>query len=440
MSKIQFSAPDLSSFLEDGMIAQHQEQLSKAYQTVVKQTGRGNDFLGWLDLPSTFTSEFSKEIHDCAARLSAQSDIVVVIGIGGSYLGARAVIEALQHTFKSLLPQSKKDAPDVIFAGNNISEDYLHDLLDTLDDRDYSLIVISKSGTTTEPALAFRILKERCEQKYGREAAAQRIVAITDRERGALKRLATTEGYQTFVIPDNVGGRYSVLTPVGLLPIAVAGFDIDALVKGAAEMRTALLQHPAFNENIAMQYALYRYLLYAQKNKKVELLVAYEPRLAYFVEWYKQLFGESEGKEHKAIFPAGAIFSTDLHSLGQYIQEGERHLFETVLSVQKAHHRVQIPFDADDIDGLNYLQNKSIQEINLTAEEGTRLAHLDGGVPNFRIQLPEISESVLGELIYFFEFSCALGGYLLDINPFDQPGVEAYKRNMFRLLGKPEKK
>lgn len=438
MINTQFSYPDLFSFLDEKEVAKSQEQLKKAYATVLNRDGRGNDFLGWLDLPKEFNANFSQRIRNCADRLAEKSEVVVVIGIGGSYLGARAVIEALQHSFRPLVHKNG-DRPMVLFAGNNMSEDYMHDLLDVLNQKDYSVIVISKSGTTTEPAIAFRILKEHCERKYGKADAKARIVTVTDAARGALKKLADEEGYESFVIPDNVGGRYSVLTPVGLLPIAVAGFDIDRLIGGALEMREYLMQNADFETNIAMRYALLRYLLYSKLGKKVELLVSYEPRMSYFIEWFKQLFGESEGKENKAVFPAGAIFSTDLHSLGQYIQEGERHLMETVISVKNAKNKVEIPYDDADIDGLNYLQKKTIQEINLTAEQGTRLAHLDGGVPNFQITVPEINEASLGELIYFFEFSCAIGGYLLDINPFDQPGVEAYKKNMFKLLGKPSK-
>jgi glucose-6-phosphate isomerase len=307
--------------------------------------------------------------------------------------------------------------------------------MDLLEIKDYAVIVISKSGTTTEPAIAFRILKQHCENKYGKNEAQKRIVAITDGKRGALKKLATEKNYQTFVIPDDVGGRYSVLTPVGLLPVACAGFNIEKLISGARNMRNNLLKNKSYESNIAIQYALSRYLLY-KEGKKLELVVAYEPQLFFFIEWFKQLFGESDGKEGKGIFPAGAIFSTDLHSLGQYIQEGERHLFETVLSVVKVNSHLPIPFDNNDLDGLNYLQQKTIHEINLTAEEGTRQAHISGNVPNIQISIPEISEETLGELIYFFEFSCALGGYLLEVNPFDQPGVEEYKSNMFRLLGK----
>ena len=418
-------------------IHEQEALMTKVYQQLCDKSGKGNDFLGWLDLPEETDEALLHQIQNCANRLERQSEIVVVIGIGGSYLGARAVIEALQHSYKGFCPFSDNHAPFVTYSGNNISEDNLCELLEVLDNKDYSLIVISKSGTTTEPAIAFRILKKHCEDKYGKEWAKQRIVAITDKARGALKKLADTEGYETFVIPDNVGGRYSVLTPVGLLPIAVAGFDIRQLIAGARAMRQELLAQHKLDDNIAQQYALLRYMLY-KNGKKIELMVSYNPKLAFFIEWYKQLFGESEGKEGKGIFPTGATFSTDLHSLGQYIQEGERHLFETVLSIQQSRFQVPIPEDKDNLDGLNYLLGKSIQDINLTAEEGTRMAHVDGQVPNLRLIVPKVDENNLGQLIYFFEFSCALGGYLLDINPFDQPGVEAYKKNMFRLLGKPQ--
>ena len=421
----------------DADMQQHQDKIAKAYQQLTTKTGKGNDFLGWLDLPEETDEVLLNQIQSCANRLERQSEIVVVIGIGGSYLGARAVIEALQHSYKGFCPFSDNHAPYVTYAGNNISEDILCELLEVLDHKDYSLIVISKSGTTTEPAIAFRILTKHCEDKYGKEWAKQRIVAITDKARGALKQMADANGYETFVIPDDVGGRYSVLTPVGLLPIAVAGFDIRQLIAGARSMRHELLSQNSLNDNIAQQYALMRYLLY-QSGKKIELMVTYNPKMAFFIEWYKQLFGESEGKEGKGIFPTGATFSTDLHSLGQYIQEGERHLFETVLSIQQSRFQVPIPEDAENLDKLNYLLGKSIQEINLTAEEGTRMAHVDGKVPNLRLIVPKVDENNIGQLIYFFEFSCALGGYLLDINPFDQPGVESYKKNMFRLLGKPQ--
>lgn len=411
----------------------HASLVEAAYQTAVQKNGRGNDFLGWIDLPAEISDDDFNVIEACASDMAAQSDVVVVIGIGGSYLGARAVIEALQHSFRPMLPEQK---PTILYAGNSMSEDYLHDLLDVLDKKDYSLVVISKSGTTTEPALAFRILKQHCERKYGLDNARKRIVAVTDRARGALKTLATEEGYPTFVIPDDVGGRYSVLTPVGLLPIAAAGFSVRKLVEGAKSMRAQLLEAVKFDANPAMQYALLRYMLYNQ-GLKLELMTSFEPKLFYFVEWFKQLFGESEGKEHKGIFPAGAIFSTDLHSLGQYIQEGTRQIFETVLTVENAHHKVAIPADEKNTDGLNYLQHRSINEINHIAQQGTCMAHVDGRVPNLQVSIPEINEFHLGELIYFFEMSCAISGYMLDVNPFDQPGVEAYKRNMFKLLGKP---
>ncbi len=411
----------------------HASLAEAAYQTAVQKNGRGNDFLGWIDLPAEISDDDFNVIEACASDMAAQSDVVVVIGIGGSYLGARAVIEALQHSFRPMLPEQK---PTILYAGNSMSEDYLHDLLDVLDKKDYSLVVISKSGTTTEPALAFRILKQHCERKYGLDNARKRIVAVTDRARGALKTLATEEGYPTFVIPDDVGGRYSVLTPVGLLPIAAAGFSVRKLVEGAKSMRAQLLEAVKFDANPAMQYALLRYMLYNQ-GLKLELMTSFEPKLFYFVEWFKQLFGESEGKEHKGIFPAGAIFSTDLHSLGQYIQEGTRQIFETVLTVENAHHKVAIPADEKNTDGLNYLQHRSINEINHIAQQGTCMAHVDGCVPNLQVSIPEINEFHLGELIYFFEMSCAISGYMLDVNPFDQPGVEAYKRNMFKLLGKP---
>ena len=432
---MKFITEGATKFIPGNLYQSNATDAQIAHEQLLNKTGKGNDFLGWLTLPIHRDLEEQRNVTRVAERLAAQSEVVVVIGIGGSYLGARAVIEALQPYFPVCTPSSKR--PDILFAGNSLSEDYLFDLQQVLDKKDYSLIVISKSGTTTEPAIAFRILKEHCEKKYGKEAARQRIVAITDRERGALKQLSNQEGYDTFVIPDDVGGRYSVLTPVGLLPIAVAGFDICDLLAGAEAMCRQLTGSDNIQENLAMQYAVIRNYFY-HNGKKIELMVSYEPRLYYFIEWYKQLFGESDGKENKGIFPAGAIFSTDLHSLGQYVQEGERQLFETVISVEKSRHHLPIPYDEQNIDKLNYLHEKSIHEINLTAEEGTRMAHIDGNVPNLRITIPDISERSLGQLIYFFEFSCALGGYLLDINPFNQPGVEAYKKNMFRLLGKPE--
>lgn len=433
MISLQFNYDGAKSFLATDIFSNYEQSINHAYQQLVTETGKGQDFLGWRTLPQQIGAETLQALTATAERLSKKAEVIVVVGIGGSYLGARAVIDALQSYFHDLTPHT---TPTILYAGNNLSEDYLFDLLNVLNQKEYALLVISKSGTTTEPAIAFRILKEHCEHRYGKAEASQRIVAITDESKGALKKLADKEQYTTFVIPDNVGGRYSVLTPVGLLPIALAGFDIAQLVAGAAAMQQHLHEQQTVASNPAMQYAVLR-KAFLRNNKMVEIMAAYEPRLTYLIEWYKQLFGESEGKEQKGIFPAGCIFSTDLHSLGQYIQEGSRMLFLTTLSVAHSQHHVAIPSDSENIDGLNYLCNKSITEINHTAEQGTRMAHIDGGVPNLQILIPEINAYTLGELIYFFEFSCALCGYLLEINPFNQPGVEAYKRNMFQLLGKP---
>ncbi|HOS57528.1 MAG TPA: glucose-6-phosphate isomerase [Bacteroidales bacterium] len=435
MGNMTFFYEDVLSFIQsEPLLNQGKVEVEKAYKELVTKRGKGNDFLGWLDLPINVTENEINKIKSVAKQLIEKSEVIVVVGIGGSYLGARAVIEALQPYFTTT--DNRKKNTEIVYAGTHLSEDYLHDLLHWLNDKEYSIIIISKSGTTTEPALAFRLLKTHCEKKYGKNNAQRRIVAITDKSRGVLKRIANSEGYQTFVIPDDVGGRYSVLTPVGLLPIAAAGFDIAKLLLGAKKMRQQLYEATTWQQNPAMQYALLRYLLYTKENRKIELMVSYEPKLLYFIEWFKQLFGESEGKEGKGIFPAGAVFSTDLHSLGQYIQEGERIIFETVLSVKNSQKRIPIPYLENNEDELNYLQSKSIQEINLIAEKGTRLAHIEGEVPNFTISISKIDEETLGEMIFFFEFSCALGGYLLDVNPFDQPGVEAYKKNMFKLLGK----
>lgn len=429
---IQLDLKGVTPFIES-KYTQDLVQLETAYQQLIKGSGKGNEFLGWLDLPNTDESILIHDINKCAERLQKQSQIVVVIGIGGSYLGSRAVIEALQNPFKSY--SGEKSYPQVIFAGNSLSAQYHASLLDLLHHHDYSLIVISKSGTTTEPAIAFRLLKDHCEKKYGKRNSSDRIVVITDQKRGALKQVANENHYQSFIIPDDVGGRYSVLSPVGLLPIAVSGINISELLHGALEMRNNLMNHNTLSENIALQYAWNRFQLY-KSGKKLELLVSFEPALSYFIEWFKQLFGESEGKENKGIFPAGAIFSTDLHSFGQYIQEGERHLFETFISIEKSRQSLKIPYDSGDLDRLNYIQNKSIHDVNQIAELGTIMAHIDGQVPCFKLIVPVLNESVLGQLIFFFEFACAIGGYLLEVNPFDQPGVEAYKNNMFRLLGK----
>ncbi len=396
--------------------------------------GKGNDFLGWVGLPSSITPEFLAEIKATAQSLREKAEVVIVIGIGGSYLGTKAVLEALQNPFAAL--QRERKDPVILFAGHTISEDYMAELMEAVTDRSIATIVISKSGTTTEPAIAFRIVKQEIEKRYGTTEAASRIVAITDKARGALKSVADKAGYKTFVIPDDVGGRYSVLTPVGLLPLAVAGIDIDALVAGAQKMEAATAPSVPFAENPAAIYAAARYALY-RKGYKIEILAAYEPGLQYFAEWWKQLYGESEGKEGKGIFPAGVIFSTDLHSMGQYIQEGERILFETVISVASPHRKMTIERAENDGDGLNFLSGKRIGEVNRMAELGTMLAHVDGGVPNIRIEIPHIDESSLGELLYFFEKACGISGYLLGVNPFDQPGVEAYKKNMFALLEKP---
>ena len=432
MAPIKINITRISKFVDERYLKTLQAEVDKSYKLLTEKHGAGKEFLGWLTLPEeTLNSSLIKKINDEALRLRAISEVVVVIGIGGSYLGARAIIDALSAPFK----QCQKGNPEIIYAGQNISEDYLFDLMQLLNKRDYSIIVISKSGTTTEPAIAFRLLKNHLENKYGKGYAKTRIVAITDKSRGALKKLADKEGYPQFVIPDNVGGRFSVLTPVGLLPVAVAGFDITKLLSGAASMQQDLYKTSALDTNPACLYAAARNALYC-KGMKIEMLVNFQPNLYYIVEWWKQLFGESEGKEHKGIFPAGAHFSTDLHSMGQYIQDGLRMLQETMLLVEKPDKTLNIPSATDDADGLNYLAGKRIHEVNQMAAIGTALAHNDGGVPVITITLPVLDEYSLGVLIYFFEFACGISGYMLDVNPFDQPGVEAYKNNMFALLGK----
>lgn len=433
MNTIQVDLSYLHDFLTQDEIFCFGDEISSHIRSLVEKTGSGNEFLGWLDLPVSMDKKLPETINKSARRLAGQSEVLVVTGIGGSYLGARAVIDALSHHFAGLLP---RDYPLVLYAGQNVAEDYMAELLDVLDEMDYSVVVISKSGTTTEPAIAFRILKNHLEGKYGKEEAVKRIIAITDREKGALKELAIKEGYETFVVPDDVGGRYSVLTPVGLLPIAAAGFDIEALLQGAGDMREYVLNHQDMGTNPVMRYAAARNALY-RKGKTTEIMVGYQPNLYYLTEWWKQLYGESEGKEHKGIFPAGVSFTTDLHSMGQYIQDGLRNIFETVISVGSTRHRLPIPDDAMDADRLNYLAGRKIDEVNKMAEFGTLIAHIDGGVPNIRITVPAINEYYLGQLIWFFEMACAVSGYILGINPFDQPGVEAYKKNMFALLGKP---
>ncbi len=396
--------------------------------------GAGSDFLGWVHLPSSIDEKQIAAIEAQAAKLRAKAEVVICIGIGGSYLGAKAVLEAMSNSFEHL--HRKHENPTVLFAGQNISEDYTYELLDAVKDYSIAAIVISKSGTTTEPAIAFRIIKAEIEKRYGKEDAATRIVAVTDKARGALKTLSTNEGYPTFVIPDDVGGRFSVLTPVGLLPLAVAGVDIKALVAGATAMEKATDASVPVDENLSAQYAIVRNELY-RAGKKTEILGSYEPKLQYVGEWWKQLYGESEGKDGKGIFPASVTLTADLHSMGQYIQEGERTLFETIISVAESKHTVKVESDAENLDGLNFLAGKRISQINRMAELGVQLAHIDGGVPNIRIELPRIDEASIGALIYFFEKACGISGYLLGVNPFNQPGVEAYKKNMFALLDKP---
>jgi len=420
-----------NSFVNKEMIQSYESQVASTYNTIYNRIGAGNDFLGWVNLPSEIDESLIADIEQTAAALRKKSDLFVVIGIGGSYLGARAVIEALQNHFAPLTDAK----PLVVYAGHNMSEDYLCELMALLDKKDYSLAVISKSGTTTEPAIAFRILKQHIINKYGETEAASRIIAITDKARGALKQLANVKGYKTYIVPDDVGGRFSVLTPVGLLPIAMAGIDIRQLIKGAIEIEKLCKSNPTLNGNFVSEYAVVRHILYGM-GKTNEIMVNYEPRLVYFSEWWKQLYGESHGKNGKGIFPASVTFSTDLHSMGQYIQDGIRNLFETVISVENSDHELRIPMEGEDLDQLNYIAGKRISEVNHKAELGTMLAHEDGGVPVMRIVIPEISAYVLGQLIYFFEMGCALSGYMLEVNPFDQPGVEAYKKNMFALLGK----
>lgn len=436
MDTIQLNIQHVSNSLSEEEVLKHSSQAMACNKALHDGSREGNDFLGWVKLPSSVSKETLQEIEDTAKVLRRHCEAVVVVGIGGSYLGARAVIDALSHSFDWLQEKGRRKNPVILYAGNNISEDYLAELLDYLKDTSFGIIHISKSGTTTEPALAFRLLKRLLEEKEGKEKAKQRIVAITDAARGALRTLADTEGYKTFVIPDNVGGRYSVFTPVGLLPIAVAGIDIRALIAGAVEMEKATDEDASFNYHLPAIYAVIRNELYKQ-GKKIEILVNYHPKLHFLSEWWKQLYGESEGKENVGIFPAAVDFTTDLHSMGQWIQEGERTLFETVISVRKPNKEVAIPHDERNLDGLNFLEGKRVDEVNKMAELGTRIAHVDGGVPNLLVELPELSERYIGQLIYFFEKACGISGYLIGVNPFNQPGVEAYKKNMFALLEKP---
>lgn len=435
MSKIVFDYSKASTFVSDEEISYMEKLVHDAKEQLVARTGAGNDFLGWIDLPVDYDKDEFSRIKKAAEKIQGDSEVLVVIGIGGSYLGARAAIEFLRHGFYNNLPKDKRKTPEIYYAGNSISGTYLKGLLDVIGDRDFSVNVISKSGTTTEPAIAFRVFKELLEKKYGKEGAASRIYATTDKAKGALKSLAAEEGYETFVVPDDVGGRFSVLTAVGLLPIAVSGADIDKLMEGAAEGRRLALEN-AFADNDALKYAAVRNIL-LRKGKNIEVLANYEPACHYVSEWWKQLYGESEGKDQKGIFPASVDLTTDLHSMGQFIQDGSRLMFETVLNIETSREEVVIGEEPVDLDGLNYLAGKNMDFVNKSAMNGTILAHTDGNVPNLMVKIPEQNEYYLGELFYFFEFAVGVSGYLLGVNPFNQPGVESYKKNMFALLGKP---
>ncbi|MGM9708124.1 MAG: glucose-6-phosphate isomerase [Prevotella sp.] len=435
MKNISLDITKAAQFLKAGAVEALEPQVKAAQEALENGTCPGNDFLGWLHLPTSISADFVKQIQDCADVLRQNCEVVVVAGIGGSYLGARAIIEALSNSFAWLVGDKKN--PTILFAGNNIGEDYLSELTEYLKGKKFGVINISKSGTTTETALTFRLLKKQCEEQRGKEEAKKVIVAITDAKKGAARTCADKEGYTSFIIPDNVGGRFSVLTPVGLLPIACAGFDIAKLVEGAQTMEKACGKDVPFAENIAAQYAAVRNALYAEAGKKIEIMVNYQPKLHFMSEWWKQLYGESEGKDGKGIFPASCDFTTDLHSMGQWIQEGERTIFETVISVETPNRTLLFPHDEENLDGLNFLAGKRVDDVNKMAELGTRLAHVDGGVPNIRISMPELNEFYLGQLIYFFEIGCGISGNVLGVNPFNQPGVEAYKKNMFALLDKP---
>ena len=434
MGKLNLNIDDVAPWVTKLEVNAMDALAAEANNALHEGTLPGNDFLGWVNLPSSITEAQIEEIEETAVQLRTHCDVVVVVGIGGSYLGAKAVIDALTNSFDWL--QTKRENPVIMYAGNNISEDYLHELMEYLDNKSFGIINISKSGTTTEPALSFRILKNKLEKQIGKEETRKRIVAITDSSKGALRTLAVKEGYKTFVIPDDVGGRYSVLTPVGLLPIAVAGINIRMLLQGAADIEKETDQSVPFKHNLSAIYAVTRNELY-KKGKKIEILANYHPKLQYFSEWWKQLFGESEGKENKGIFNAAVNFTTDLHSMGQWIQEGERTVFETTISVESPNKKLTIPHDEADLDGLNFLEGKRVDQVNKMAELGTRIAHVDGGVPNIVVSIPELTPYYVGQLIYFFEKACGISGYLLGVNPFDQPGVEAYKSNMFALLEKP---
>ena len=435
MNKVTFDYSKATQFVSEEDIKTIMPKAEEAKKTLVEKTGEGNDFLGWIDLPVDYDKEEFARIKAAADKIKSDSEVLIVIGIGGSYLGARAAIEFLRHPFYNNAPKEVRKTPEIYYAGNNISSSYLNGLLDVVGDRDFSVNIISKSGTTTEPAIAFRIFKEKLEKKYGKDEAAKRIYATTDASKGALKNLATAEGYESFVVPDDVGGRFSVLTAVGLLPIAVSGADIDKLMEGAAKGRELALNTPSM-ENDAMLYAAARNVMLG-KGKSVEITANYEPSLHYVAEWWKQLYGESEGKDRKGIFPAAVDLTTDLHSLGQFIQDGSRIMFETVINVEEPQSNVTIGEDPEDIDGLNYLAGKTMDFVNKSAMNGTILAHTDGDVANFMINVPKQDEYSLGQLFYMYEFACGVSGYMLGVNPFNQPGVESYKANMFALLGKP---
>ena len=435
MSKVTFDYSKAKAFIADHELVSMKKIAEQAKEELLSREGAGNDFLGWIDLPVDYDKEEFARIQKAAAKIKSDSEVLLVIGIGGSYLGARAAIEFLRHNFYNMVSKEIRKTPEIYYVGNSISSTYLKHLIDVIGDRDFSVNIISKSGTTTEPAIAFRIFKEMLEKKYGKEAAAQRIYATTDKARGALKNLATEEGYESFVVPDDVGGRFSVLTAVGLLPIAVSGADIEQLMAGAAAGRERAI-NAAFEENDAMLYAAVRNIL-LRKGKTVEILANYEPSLHYVSEWWKQLYGESEGKDQKGIFPASVDLTTDLHSMGQFIQDGSRIMYETVLNVEESQEEIIINEEPVDLDGLNYLAGKSVDFVNKSAMNGTILAHTDGNVPNLMVSIPKQDEFSLGELFYFFEFACGVSGYILGVNPFNQPGVESYKKNMFALLGKP---
>ena len=435
MSKITFEYASAAPFVADHEVENMKKITMDAKELLVSKTGPGNDFLGWIDLPVDYDKEEFARIKKAAAKIQSDSEVLLVIGIGGSYLGARAAIEFLRHGFYNMISKEQRKTPEIYFVGNSISSTYLKNLVDVIGDRDFSINMISKSGTTTEPAIAFRVLKEMMEKKYGKEEAAKRIYATTDKARGSLKSLATEEGYETFVVPDDVGGRFSVLTAVGLLPIAVSGADIDKLMEGAAAGRELAL-NSAFEDNDALKYAALRNIM-LRKGKAIEILCNYEPAVHYVSEWWKQLYGESEGKDQRGIFPASVDLTTELHSMGQFIQDGTRNMFETVINVEQSRETITINEEPVDLDGLNYLAGQTVDFVNKSAMNGTILAHTDGQVPNFMIKVPEMNEFYLGELFYFFEFACGVSGYILGVNPFNQPGVESYKKNMFALLGKP---